>query len=301
MQGTLEKIKIRLVDLIKECGNQEVQALAQNLSFGKMLRSKLLISIAGISEQSILTCALIEMIQSASLLHDDVIDEASMRRGQSSINALFGNKSAIMLGDVLYSKAFFELSKLDMTIAQRVSYAVTRLSIGEIEDVKLSESFHTNKERYIQMCADKTAALIVAAAECGAILADFELCRYSSYGENLGIAFQIVDDILDITQDSEILGKPSMNDFREGKSTLPYMFLYESLCLPDRERFLSYFGTNIGKSEEEWVKAKISECGGIAQSFKEAQKYAQKALLAIRGEGKPKLEEIIHQMIERTF
>lgn len=301
MQETLDQIKIRIIDLIKECGNQEVQTLAQNLSFGKMLRSKLLLSISGINERSILTCALIEMIQSASLLHDDVIDEASTRRGQSSINALFGNKSAIMLGDVLYSKAFFELSKLDGKIAQRVSYAVTRLSVGEIEDVKLSESFHTNKERYIQMCADKTAALIVAAAECGAILANLELCKYSSYGENLGIAFQIVDDILDITQDSEMLGKPSMNDFREGKSTLPYIFLYESLRPSDRERFLSYFGTNIGKSEEEWVKAKMDECGGIAQSFKEAQKYAQIALSAICDEGKPKLEEIIHQMINRTF
>lgn len=300
MQEALEQVKTHVNDFIRECGNSEVDSLAQKLSFGKMLRSKLLLTISGVSEQAIVVCALIEMIQSASLLHDDVIDEASTRRGQQSINALFGNKSAIMLGDVLYSKAFFELSKLDSALARSVSSAVVRLSIGEIEDVKLSESFHTDRNRYIRMCADKTGALIVAAVECGAILAKLEVQKYTTYGENLGIAFQIVDDILDITQDFQVLGKPSMGDFREGKSTLPYMLLYPQLCPSDQDRFLSCFGRDIDV-EEHWVKSKLQEYGCIAQSMQEAKKYGQMALESIHNEGRLKLEEIVTQMIDRSF
>lgn len=297
----LERIKAYINQYISECKNSEVSTLASNLRHGKMLRSKLLLAISGVSEEALRTCALLEMIQSASLLHDDVIDEADTRRGQPSINATFGNKNAIMLGDVLYSKAFYELSCMNDKLAQSVSSAVVRLSIGEIEDVYLSSAFHTQKARYIQMCADKTAALIVAAAECGAILKGLNKNIYRIYGENLGIAFQIIDDILDITQDSHTLGKPSMSDYKEGKVTLPYMHLFEALTPEEAQRLQSLHGTNFSEEEEIWIKVQMQKHGSIAQSINEAKAYANKALEAIQNEGNAKLSEIIHEMINRTF
>ncbi|TLD96588.1 polyprenyl synthetase family protein [Helicobacter jaachi] len=297
----IERIKAHIKQYITECKNEQVTQLCTHLSYGKMLRSKLLLAISGMSEEALRVCAFIEMIQSASLLHDDVIDEAMTRRGKDSINATFGNKNAIMLGDVLYSKAFYELSTLDVRLAQSVSAAVVRLSVGEIEDVSLSQSFHTHKERYIRMCADKTAALIVAAAECGAILKGLNKHIYRIYGENLGIAFQIVDDVLDITQDASTLGKPAMSDFKEGKTTLPYMYLYECLDANEQAQLLSYFGISLNAEQAMWIRLQMQKHNIITRSINEAKMYANKAREAIQNEGNDKLQAILAQMIERTF
>lgn len=299
MEHAIGQIKTYINTFILECQNEHISALCEHLQYGKMLRSKLLLAISGVSEEALRVCALIEMIQNASLLHDDVIDNASTRRGDLSINARFGNKNAIMLGDVLYSKAFYELSKLDMNIAQSVSLAVTRLSIGEIEDVRLSNGFHTNREAYINMCSLKTAALIVAAAESGAILKGLDKDIYSTYGENLGIAFQIIDDILDITQDSSILGKPSMSDFREGKTTLPYMDLYECLQKDKQEMLLSYYAKNLSPKEEEWIKTQMQDNDIIAKSLQCAKNFADKALQAIASQDNQTLRDMITQMLDR--
>lgn len=301
LEFALERIKAYIDMYIKECGNDEVLNLSSHLSQGKMLRSKLLLAISGVSEDSLRACALIEMIQSASLLHDDVIDEAQIRRQKPSINALFGNKNAIMLGDVLYSKAFYELSCLDVRLAQSVSSAVVRLSIGEIEDVSLASRFHTDKQSYIKMCGNKTAALIVAAAECGAILKGLNKNIYRIYGENLGIAFQIIDDILDFTQDSKTLGKPSMSDFKEGKVTLPLMLMYEKLDENEREIVQNLWAKELSEEQEIWIKVRMQKHNAISQSIDEAKVYANKALMAVANENNAKLQEIITQMIERTF
>ncbi len=301
LEFALERIKAYIDMYIKECGNDEVLNLSSHLSQGKMLRSKLLLAISGVNEDSLRACALIEMIQSASLLHDDVIDEAQTRRQKPSINALFGNKNAIMLGDVLYSKAFYELSCLDVRLAQSVSSAVVRLSIGEIEDVSLASRFHIDKQAYIKMCGNKTAALIVAAAECGAILKGLNKNIYRIYGENLGIAFQIIDDILDFTQDSKTLGKPSMSDFKEGKVTLPLMLMYEKLDENEREIVQGLWATELSEEQEIWIKVRMQKHNAISQSIDEAKVYANKALMAVANESNAKLQEIITQMIERTF
>lgn len=301
LEFALERIKAYIDMYIKECGNDEVLNLSSHLSQGKMLRSKLLLAISGVNEDSLRACALIEMIQSASLLHDDVIDETQTRRQKPSINALFGNKNAIMLGDVLYSKAFYELSCLDVRLAQSVSSAVVRLSIGEIEDVSLASRFHIDKQAYIKMCGNKTAALIVAAAECGAILKGLNKNIYRIYGENLGIAFQIIDDILDFTQDSKTLGKPSMSDFKEGKVTLPLMLMYEKLDENEREIVQGLWATELSEEQEIWIKVRMQKHNAISQSIDEAKVYANKALMAVANESNAKLQEIITQMIERTF
>ena len=235
----LIQVKEQIVTFVKDCGDARSIELFELLSEGKMLRSKLILKIAGVSEQSIKLCAIVEMIQSASLLHDDVIDEADTRRGKASINALFNDKTSIMFGDILYSKAFTELTTMNKDVAYEISQSVTKLSIGELHDVEMANSFNTSYTRYFNMIYNKTASLIEASAASAAIISNKDKDAFALYGKNLGLAFQMIDDILDITQTSEALGKPAMLDFVEGKVTIPYLLLYERI--DDKEKLKSLY------------------------------------------------------------
>ncbi len=151
----LQQVKNQIKAFVIECDDEKSLKLLDLLATGKMLRSKLILKIAGVNEESIKLCAIVEMIHAASLLHDDVIDEADTRRGKPSINALFDNKTSIMFGDILYSKAFTELSQMDKEVAYIVSNAVTLLSIGEMLDVDLTESFNSSYDKYLDMIYKK--------------------------------------------------------------------------------------------------------------------------------------------------
>ena len=119
----LQEVKNQIKEFVKVCNHEKSLELLDKLATGKMLRSKLILKIAGISQESIKLCAVVEMIHAASLLHDDVIDDADTRRGQPSVNALYDNKTSIMFGDILYSRAFTELSQMDKTVAYTISNA----------------------------------------------------------------------------------------------------------------------------------------------------------------------------------
>ena len=191
----MEKIDLIMKNFIAELGYEPANAMFARINSGKKLRSKLLLKIAGESEQSLKICAIIELIHLASLLHDDVIDDADTRRGSPSINASFGTKNAVMLGDILYSKGFYELSKFPHEIAGEISGAVSKLSVGEMMDVDLSAKFNEDKSAYETMIYYKTAVLIEAAAAVGAMLAGLDVRNFKIYGKNLGLAFQIVDEM----------------------------------------------------------------------------------------------------------
>nr|WP_250325008.1 polyprenyl synthetase family protein [Campylobacter lari] len=288
-------------EFLSELNYKPILTMSSKLQGGKKLRSKLLLKIAGESDISYKICAIIELIHAASLLHDDVIDEAKLRRGVKSINAQFGAKNAIMLGDILYSKAFYELSLIDLKLAKIISNAVVMLSVGELMDVNLSETFNSDKNAYLQMIYNKTAVLIEASARCGAILADLNEDDFAEYGKNLGLAFQIVDDILDIKGDEQTLGKPTMNDFKEGKTTLAYMYLYEKLNPQDQEMLKSYYKKDLSIDEIAWIKNKMQEYGIFNQVGQELNTYANNALKTIEKYNIKDLEDIIKSMIEREF
>nr|WP_250323738.1 polyprenyl synthetase family protein [Campylobacter lari] len=288
-------------EFLSELNYNPILTMSSKLQGGKKLRSKLLLKIAGESDISYKICAIIELIHAASLLHDDVIDEAKLRRGVKSINAQFGAKNAIMLGDILYSKAFYELSLIDLKLAKIISNAVVMLSVGELMDVNLSETFNTDKNAYLQMIYNKTAILIEASARCGAILADLNEDDFAEYGKNLGLAFQIVDDILDIKGDEQTLGKPAMNDFKEGKTTLAYMYLYEKLNPQDQEILKSYYKKDLSINELAWIKNKMQGYEIFNQVGQELNTYANNALKAIAKYNIKDLEDIIKSMIEREF
>ncbi|EGK8084284.1 polyprenyl synthetase family protein [Campylobacter lari] len=297
----MQKIDQYMHEFLSELNYEPILTMSSKLQGGKKLRSKLLLKIAGESDISYKICAIIELIHAASLLHDDVIDEAKLRRGVKSINAQFGAKNAIMLGDILYSKAFYELSLIDLKLAKIISNAVVMLSVGELMDVNLSETFNTDKNAYLQMIYNKTAILIEASARCGAILADLNEDDFAEYGKNLGLAFQIVDDILDIKGDEQTLGKPAMNDFKEGKTTLTYMYLYEKLNPQDQEILKSYYKKDLSVDELAWIKNKMQEYGIFNQVGQELNTYANNALKAIAKYNIKDLEDIIKSMIEREF
>ena len=274
--------------------------LLEKLASGKMLRSKLILKIAGVSKESIELCAVVEMIHAASLLHDDVIDESDTRRGQPSVNALFDNKTAIMFGDILYSKAFTRLTFMPSKIAYTISNAVTLLSLGEMMDVDLTQSFNKSYDKYLDMIYKKTASLIEASARAAAILANKDEEKYALYGKNLGLAFQMVDDILDITQDSATLGKPAMLDFVEGKVTIPYLLLHERL--ENKTKLESLYKKELTQEESLWIKEQMSITNALNDSILQAKQIGNEAIAAvIDEENSQTLVMIMKAMIEREF
>lgn len=297
----LELVENVMLQHIESVANEKTVELYKKLPKGKRLRAKLILKIAGKDETALELAAIIELIHAASLLHDDVIDEADTRRGLASINSTYGDLTAIMLGDILYSKAFTRLTFLPNQVARHVADAVTKLSVGELMDVELAKCFNKDLDAYFDMIYKKTASLIESAAFCAACIAQKDTEKYASYGKNLGLAFQIIDDILDVTQSSEVLGKPAMNDFKEGKTTLPYIYLYDSLDEKGKERLLSLFGKNLKKDDTLWIKDSMFQHKSIEKSVLYAKELADEALKSIQDEDAQDLEEIITQMIDRSF
>ncbi len=297
----LSAVERKIEQFVSDLNDKEVSGLYAKLPHGKRLRAKLILKIAGTSLSVVKTAAIVEMIHAASLLHDDVIDDADTRRNKPSINALYGNKTAIMLGDILYSKGFLELNNISPEVAKIVSNSVVQLSLGELKDVSLSKAFNLDKEIYLEMIYQKTASLMEAAAGAAAVLAGKNKTAYMTYGRNLGIAFQMIDDILDITMDAETLGKPALHDFEEGKTTLPYIYLYEELNDEDQAILKSLHTKQLSKDEEMWIKAKMQEHGVIQKSYEEAKVLVEEAISLMNGLGEDALSSIAMAMIERDF
>ena len=297
----LEAVENKIDSFIKELNEEDLVEVISKIPAGKRLRAKLILEIAGDTSKAITTAAIVEMIHAASLLHDDVIDNANTRRGVASINAIFGNKSAIMIGDILYSKAFYELIDIDNSIAKVISNAVVELSIGERKDVYMSNEFNANIEDYKQMIYQKTAALIEAAAQSAAILANKPQDIYKTYGKNLGIAFQMIDDILDIISDSKTLGKPALSDFKEGKTTLPYIYLYHKLPQKEKEKLKSMHKKELSKEEQNWILEKFKEYKIIEYCKKEALDLVKEAIKLMQDANEKGLEAIAIKMVDRSF
>ena len=294
----MERVEALIRQLITEIDFPQAVELFSKLSGGKRLRAKLILTIAPSHPDAPLLGAIVELIHAASLLHDDVIDEATLRRGTESVNATHGSKVAIMLGDILYSKAFSALTAFDSRIAHSVAQSVTKLSVGEMMDVEMAKSFNVNRDDYLHMLYLKTATLIESCAYCAALLENKEAEKYALYGKNLGTAFQIVDDILDITSDEATLGKPSLNDFVEGKTTLPYIDLYDALEGTEKETLVGCHGRVLDSQEKEWLFGVMEKHGVIEKSYAYAQMLCDEAIRAVSHEDA--LRAIITSVILRN-
>ena len=295
----MQRVEDQIKRLIEECDYDEVTRLFAMLQGGKRLRAKLILKIAPEHKDAPLLAAIVELIHAASLLHDDVIDEALTRRGIASVNATDGSKMAVMLGDILYSKAFTELVAFDKEVAQTIASSVTALSKGEMMDVKMAEDFNADEQRYLDMLYLKTATLIEAAAKASALLADKDADKHALYGRNLGLSFQIIDDILDITADEATLGKPAMNDYVEGKCTLPYIYLYQELNDTDKTKLLDLHGKKPTDEELLWMRKKMKEHKTIEKSFMLAEELSNEAKNALHED--EDLVNILEIMIKRSY
>lgn len=297
----LSAVERKIEQFVADLDDKEVTALYAKLPHGKRLRAKLILKIAGESLQVVKTAAIVEMIHAASLLHDDVIDDAYTRRTKPSLNALYGNKTAIMLGDILYSKGFFELNNISPEISKIISNAVVQLSLGELKDVSLSTSFNSDKEIYLEMIYQKTASLMEACAGAGAVLAGKDKEVYMTYGRNLGIAFQMIDDLLDITMDAETLGKPALHDFKEGKTTLPYIYLHEALDTEGQSKLRAMHTKVLNEEEQAWILTQMKKYQIIEKSYLEAKLLIDEAITLMDAQGEQALTSIAKEMIERDF
>ncbi len=196
---------------------------------GKRLRPLLVLLSANAcgyqGQQHIPLAAVIEFIHTATLLHDDVVDNSDLRRGNATANAKWGNAPSVLVGDFLHSRSFqlmVEIGRLE--IMQVISNATTIIAEGEVMQLLNQRNPDTTEESYMQVILGKTAMLFEAATEVGAILADAPAAEREAlrlYGRHLGIAFQIVDDLMDYLSDSETMGKNVGDDLAEGKATLP--------------------------------------------------------------------------------
>ena len=230
--------------------------------------------------------ACVEFIHTATLLHDDVVDESELRRGLASANAVFGNKASVLVGDFLFSRAF-QLMTADgsLRVLEILSAASATIAEGEVLQMVTQNDLSTSEERYLEVIHGKTAALFEAACRIGAVLADRPAAEeeaLSAYGTHLGIAFQLADDALDYAADEVALGKTVGDDFREGKITLPVLAAYGAAHDGSRE----FWRRTIERSEQrdgdlDHALALIRETGAIETTLARAASFAAQARTAL--------------------
>ena len=230
--------------------------------------------------------AAVEFIHTATLLHDDVVDESMLRRGRPAANTLWGNKPSILVGDFLFSRAFQLMVEVGSTIVLAIlANASAVIAEGEVLQLRLSRNLAISEEQYLKVISAKTAALFAAAAEAGAHAAGAELRQTEAmrdYGHNLGIAFQLVDDALDYSGRQAVMGKSVGDDFREAKVTLPVILSLSRAG--DEERRFWRKTIEVGFQEEGDLSRAIEilERGGsLAETIERARAYARAAREAL--------------------
>jgi octaprenyl-diphosphate synthase len=253
---------------------------------GKRIRPALLLLGARLcghrGERAILLASVVEFIHTATLLHDDIIDEATVRRGRRSVNSRWGNDITVLLGDFLYTKSMsMALSQDNLKILRLLSDVTLRMIEGELLEIERNGDLKVGAADHLDIIRRKTADLFSGCMRIGAILGEVGVEKeraLASYGLNLGICFQMVDDLLDFTADEKVLGKPVNNDLREGKLTLPAIFLMRragaagvdgiSAVLADR---------GFGRVSREEIVRLARESGALDEARALAEEYADAA------------------------
>jgi len=301
----LEKVTEKIDEIVSELQNESVKSLFAQVSGGKMLRPRLMLKISQ-NECIYELAAIVELIHIASLLHDDVIDASLLRRKKPTVNATEGDRTAVMMGDILYSKAFSKLVSFEQNIAYKVSNAVTLLSLGELEDVQMSNTLNTDEATYIEMLYKKTGSLIEAAAVSAAMLEGIDHTGIEVYAKSLGVAFQLIDDILDITANEAALGKKPFSDFAEGKTTVAYMHLYKNGDNETRAFLESIYKKEIDENQKAKLLAEFQKYGSIEYSLGLAKQITEDGLKALQNSNidetlKNALTETAKNQLSRLF
>ncbi|MBL7213678.1 MAG: polyprenyl synthetase family protein [Desulfobacteraceae bacterium] len=304
----LERALSSRVGLIEDIGSHSL------LGHGKRLRPLLFVlscQLCGYEgEDSYLLSTIFELIHTASLLHDDVLDNADVRRKKPSANHLWGNQAAVLEGDFLCLKSSsIALGTNNLTFLKRVIEATTQMTEGQIMELTYTHNWNTSPDEYMEIITYKTAVLLSVACACGAILSgagpEVE-DSLSRFGLNLGIAFQLIDDLLDYTSSQEEFGKPVGKDLREGKITLPLIYTVKGLQRSERERLENLFRNgHAGQEDYDDLIALVISKGGIEKIRNRAKSYVDKAALSLNffpdSAPKKNLLELNQYIIERTY
>jgi octaprenyl-diphosphate synthase len=230
--------------------------------------------------------AVIEFIHTATLLHDDVVDESSLRRGKQTANALFGNAASVLVGDFLYSRAFQMMVAVgDHRVMQILADATNVIAEGEVLQLLNMHNPEVNEAAYLQVIRSKTARLFEAAAKIGALISgasEVDIAAAGEYGGSLGMAFQLIDDVLDYSGNAAEIGKNVGDDLREGKPTLPLIYLMEHGTVQQRELVRGCIENGDEQHFDEILNA-ITTSGALDYTRRHAELAAQRASDALNG------------------
>jgi octaprenyl-diphosphate synthase len=283
--------------LIRSSLDSEVVLIRQIAEYiigsgGKRLRPMLVILAAhacgyrpeaGSKSHQVTLAAVIEFIHTATLLHDDVVDESDLRRGQESAHAVWGNAASVLVGDFLYSRAFQMMSGVNsMRVMDVLSNATNLIAEGEVEQLLNMYEPELSESRYFSVIEKKTAKLFEAACQLGAVLAgrpDLEHAM-AVFGRELGTAFQVTDDVLDYTSSALTLGKNTGDDLAEGKTTLP-LILCRALLVAEKRELVDASIRQGDSSRLDQIIELIRESGALETSIQIATQHARAALAAL--------------------
>jgi octaprenyl-diphosphate synthase len=234
-----------------------------------------------INESTYRAATLIELLHTATLVHDDVVDDADTRRGLASINAVWKNKIAVLMGDYLLSRGLLlSLQYNDHYFLNATSDAVKRMSEGELLQIQKSRQLNIDEETYLKIISDKTASLFSACTDIGAASTTEDPKKrmlLKAYGENVGLAFQIRDDLLDYLGRKSILGKSTGSDIKEKKLTLPLIYALKNSDRHEATQALRYIKKGARQKDIAWVLDFVRRNGGIEYSSRKAEEYASVA------------------------
>ncbi len=307
-----EKITSKLiskVDLIHKMTDYHLK------TGGKKLRALLTLQSAKLcgykkGGRDINLAACVELIHAATLMHDDVIDKAEIRRGKKTLNKIWGNQSSILVGDYLLSRCFeMMVEDGNLEILRLLSSTSSEIAQGEVLQLQNKGEIDMLEETYLKIISSKTASLFSSATKVGAILANKE-SKYKEalefYGKNLGLTFQIADDALDYNSELKLFGKKIGNDFFEGKITLPIILLYQKIDKIDKIKLKSYFSKEKrGIEELEYVLNLIKKNNIIKECYNKADYFINLASNSLSifedSEEKRILKNLTSFSIERKF
>lgn len=267
-------------------------ALINQLSFyiinggGKRIRPLIAVLVANAlnyqGDRHITCATFIEFIHTATLLHDDVVDESTLRRGKDTANAIFGNAASVLVGDFIYTRAFQLMARLgSLPVMQVMSDAVNVIAAGEVLQLMNCNDPDTTEQSYMQVIYSKTARLFEVAAECSALLSEAteqQVQAMKLYGRYLGTAFQLIDDVLDYCADVDKLGKNLGDDLEEGKPTLPLLHAMQHATDDERQLIRSIIEHGHGRKYLAEVQAMMNKYQSLTYTIEKAKQEAQKAI-----------------------
>lgn len=280
--------------------------------YGKMFRPKLVLLSAKlfgpINEQTIASAVLIELLHIATLMHDDVVDRAEHRRGIPSIHSIWKNKTAVLMGDFLFSRALINLVGLrNFDSLDVLSMAAERMSKGELLQLEKNRSNGLDEETYFRMISDKTASLFSAASEMGALTTTDSVDKrkaLSLYGEHLGIAFQLKDDLFDYVGKKANTGKPVGRDVKENLITLPVIHSLGKDSKRSARKIIKNLRNKNGKSDFQMAVNYVKEHGGLEYTEQKLNFHSQKAIDSLSeledSDSKDALIKFVRFNIDRT-